>query len=245
MSNPYQTSNQPPPPPPIIYNQGWQPVNDQGFSPSGTICMTCHRQTESFPKKVPGNVTYLWCVALFFLTGVLCCVPFCVNGCQDTLLVCVICQRGKARIKANCCWLIKQTSLLYNKIIAMPLVYFKNRDQSEQTVLFWLWDMSPYFEDMSQIWGRISHFPFRFSKKLSNLHYLFILAALSMNKLLIMNGTSIISSVSTEWRNGDVSIISCLLLRGSFEGEVKDGLWGELSVFSRPAEGMIVGQFVK
>jgi hypothetical protein len=48
-------------------------------------------------------VTYLWCVTLFLLTGVLCCVPFCVNGCQDTLLVCVICQRGKTRIKANCC----------------------------------------------------------------------------------------------------------------------------------------------
>lgn len=109
MSNPYQTDSSPPPPPYANQGfssggQGYQPIHDQGYSPNnGIACPNCMRITESFPKKVAGNVTYAWCVTLFLFTGLLCCIPFCVSGCQDTLMVCVICQRGKSRIKANCC----------------------------------------------------------------------------------------------------------------------------------------------
>ena len=85
----------------IPNNQGFQP-NNQGFAPNGPNgqlhCPFCGRWTESFPKKVAGGVTYIWCFALFLLTGVFCCIPFCVDGCQDTQMVCVICQGVKARI---------------------------------------------------------------------------------------------------------------------------------------------------
>lgn len=86
-------------------NQGFQPNNGgQGFAPNGQLhCPFCGRWTESFPKKQAGGVTYIWCFALFLLTGIFCCIPFCVDGCQDTLMVCVICQGVKARIEANCC----------------------------------------------------------------------------------------------------------------------------------------------
>lgn len=87
-------------------NQGFQPINGQGHhpGPGGQLhCPFCGRWTESFPKKTAGGVTYIWCFALFLLTGIFCCIPFCVDGCQDTLMVCVICQGVKARIEANCC----------------------------------------------------------------------------------------------------------------------------------------------
>lgn len=90
-------------------NQGFQPNNqgfqqkNQGFSPNGLHCHFCGCWTESFPKKVAGGVTYIWCFALFLLTGIFCCIPFCVDSCQDTNMVCVVCQGVKARIEANCC----------------------------------------------------------------------------------------------------------------------------------------------
>lgn len=87
-------------------NQGFQP-NNQGYSPNGPNgqlhCPFCGRWTDTFPKKVAGGVTYIWCFALFLLTGIFCCIPFCVDGCQDTNMVCVVCQGVKARIEANCC----------------------------------------------------------------------------------------------------------------------------------------------
>lgn len=84
-------------------NQGFQPSENQGFAPSNLHCPFCGRWTESFPKKAAGSVTYIWCFTLFLLTGIGCCIPFCVDGCKDTLMVCVICQGVKARIAANCC----------------------------------------------------------------------------------------------------------------------------------------------
>lgn len=86
-------------------NQGFQPNNNQGFSPNtGRLaCPFCRRETENFPKKAPGGVTWIWCFALFLFTGICCCIPFCVDSCQDTLMVCVVCQGVKGRIEANCC----------------------------------------------------------------------------------------------------------------------------------------------
>ncbi len=84
-------------------NQGFQP-NNQGFEPNGKLhCPFCGKWTESFPKKIAGGVTYAWCICLFFFTGIFCCVPFCVGGCKDTQMVCVVCQQAKARIPAKCC----------------------------------------------------------------------------------------------------------------------------------------------
>lgn len=89
---------------PVYQNQGYQPPKDQGFSPSGSLhCPYCGRWTESIPRKVAGGVTYLWCFSLFLLTGIGCVIPFCVDGCRDTVMMCVVCQGVKARITANCC----------------------------------------------------------------------------------------------------------------------------------------------
>lgn len=105
---------QPPPPPPnnnypynpnyanqgFIPNQGgtiWS-NSGQGFIPGrGLMCPICRRETDNFPRKVPGGVTWIWCFGLFIFTGICCCIPFCVDSCQDTELVCVVCQCVKAR----------------------------------------------------------------------------------------------------------------------------------------------------
>ncbi len=95
------------PPQQPVYNPQPQmnPYNNVGYIPapanyiagSGLICPFCRRETDSFPKKSPGGVTWIWCFALFLFTGVCCCIPFCVDSCQDTELVCLTCQQVKAR----------------------------------------------------------------------------------------------------------------------------------------------------
>lgn len=65
-------------------NQGYNP-NNQGYDPNNQgyiikmICPVCRRDTDSFPRRVPGSTAYLWCFCLFLLTGFLCCwLPFCI-----------------------------------------------------------------------------------------------------------------------------------------------------------------------
>ena len=92
---------------PYIPNQGFIPGNNPGFiMGAGLMCPCCRRETNNFPKKVAGGVTWIWCFGLFIFTGICCCIPFCVDSCQDTELVCVACQTVKGRIEANCCWLL-------------------------------------------------------------------------------------------------------------------------------------------
>jgi len=92
---------------PYIPNQGFIPGNNPGFiMGAGLMCPCCRRETNNFPKKVAGGVTWIWCFGLFIFTGICCCIPFCVDSCQDTELVCVACQTVKGRIEANCCWLM-------------------------------------------------------------------------------------------------------------------------------------------
>ena len=102
----------PPPPPPAYYpppppqQQGPMIINLSGNnnnSGSGSPCPTCGKETGNIPRKTIGCVTIVWCLVLFFLTGVACCYPFCTDSCKDTELVCVRCQTVKSKISANCC----------------------------------------------------------------------------------------------------------------------------------------------
>ena len=92
-----------PPPPqqqgPMIINLSGN-NNDSG---SGSPCPACGKETGQIPRKKIGCVTILWCLCLFFFTGVAWCYPFCVDSCKDTELVCVKCHTVKAKIQANCC----------------------------------------------------------------------------------------------------------------------------------------------
>jgi lipopolysaccharide-induced tumor necrosis factor-alpha factor len=65
------------------------------------ICPLCRQDTASVSRKVAGNVTWIWCFVLLVFTGC-CCIPFFVDSCKDTELVCVVCQSTKSKIPANC-----------------------------------------------------------------------------------------------------------------------------------------------
>jgi len=71
--------------------------------PGRLICPICRQETGSLTRKVAGGVTWIWCFGLFIFTGICCFIPFCVDSCQDTELVCMNCQFVKARQEANCC----------------------------------------------------------------------------------------------------------------------------------------------
>ena len=82
---------------PISINIANNSSNNNGFNnPRDLGCPFCQSQTQTVFMKKPGNVTYLWCFCLFILTtGILCCVPFCIDSCKDTHLVCVRCKNSK------------------------------------------------------------------------------------------------------------------------------------------------------
>ena len=84
-------------------NQGYLPVGGQGYIINGHMCPFCRRETGNIQSKQPGGVTWIWCFALFLCTGLCCCIPFCVDSCKDTVVVCQVCQGVKGRIEANCC----------------------------------------------------------------------------------------------------------------------------------------------
>jgi hypothetical protein len=68
-------------PNPVLAPIGYQAQN---MMIQRLVCPKCRQETNNFPKKVPGGVTWIWCFGLFFFTGILCCIPFCVDSCQDT-----------------------------------------------------------------------------------------------------------------------------------------------------------------
>ncbi len=73
------------------------------YSTNGLNCPFCMKQTQSVQKKTAGSVTWMWCCCLLVFTGLFCCVPFCVDSCKDTEIVCAMCQGTKSKIEANCC----------------------------------------------------------------------------------------------------------------------------------------------
>lgn len=91
----------PPPPPqqgPTVITIGNQNRNE------GTPCQFCGTSTGQIVRKKVGCVAIAWGLCLFWFTGILCCLPCCMDGCKDSELVCVKCQQVKNTIPANCCW---------------------------------------------------------------------------------------------------------------------------------------------
>ena len=83
---------------PMVINLAGQNNTGQGI-----LCPVCAHETGNIPRKTVGAVTIFWCLFLGFLTGILCCLPFCVDNWKDTELLCVKCQTVKMKVHANCC----------------------------------------------------------------------------------------------------------------------------------------------
>ena len=78
--------NNPPPYQPNYIGQAQQPPpgfgNVQNTFHGGQYCPVCNMNTNSYVKKGPGNITWIWCIILFFFTGILCFVPFLFDSCK-------------------------------------------------------------------------------------------------------------------------------------------------------------------
>lgn len=99
----------PPPPPPPNY-VGGPTIISVGTAQrgSGSPCPFCQRNTPNITEKTVGVVTFFWACVLFLCTGWLCFIPFVVDSCKDTEILCATCHRTKITVPAQCCWFKKQ-----------------------------------------------------------------------------------------------------------------------------------------
>lgn len=92
-----------PPPPPAQNGPTIITIGDKNNHNDGTPCQFCGTNTAQIVRKKVGCVAIAWGICLLWTTGILCCLPCCMDGCKDTELVCVKCQQVKNTIPANCC----------------------------------------------------------------------------------------------------------------------------------------------
>jgi hypothetical protein len=62
----------------------------------------CGFDGQSTWRQAAGCATYGWCICLM-LTAVCCWIPFCIDSCYDTEVICTRCGQIKAVIPARCC----------------------------------------------------------------------------------------------------------------------------------------------
>ena len=93
----YQQPGYGAPPPPMYGQPGYgQPA--YGYPPQqqgptiihinnddddGTPCQYCGTGTTHITRRKVGGVAIAWGCCLFFTTGILCCLPCCIDGCKD------------------------------------------------------------------------------------------------------------------------------------------------------------------
>ena len=90
-------------PPPGYGQQGPTVIHINNDDDDGTPCQYCGTNTNHITRRKVGCVAIAWGFCLLWATGILCCLPCCMDGCKDVELVCVKCQNVKNVIPANCC----------------------------------------------------------------------------------------------------------------------------------------------
>ena len=67
----------------------------QGQNASGSYCPVCNTNTGSrIDYEVSGN-TWVWCILLFFFTGICCWIPFVCDDCKSRVVECSTCGGKK------------------------------------------------------------------------------------------------------------------------------------------------------
>jgi hypothetical protein len=77
----------PPPPPPMPV-----PVPVQRVS-QYMKCQFCQHEGLTRIRFKANESTYVYCFALFIVTGFLCCIPFCIDSCRDVAHHCTRCNQ--------------------------------------------------------------------------------------------------------------------------------------------------------
>jgi hypothetical protein len=71
---------------------------------SGMDCKMCGYNGPSNWRQSAGCATYSWCVCLFCFTGIFgFWIPFCIDSCYDTEVMCARCGFIKGVVPADCC----------------------------------------------------------------------------------------------------------------------------------------------
>ena len=94
--------NAPPPPQPQLVGFTQTTVVVPGGG--GDFCRICQRNTTTRYEYVSGATTFIWCFIVWFFTGILCFIPFCIDSCKDRRLVCTVCNTIKGRVPASFIW---------------------------------------------------------------------------------------------------------------------------------------------
>ena len=93
----------PVPPPNYGQNQGPTIIHINNDNDTGTPCQFCGTSTDHITRRSVGCVAIAWGCCLFYFTGILCCLPCCIDGCKDVELICTKCHNVKNTIQASCC----------------------------------------------------------------------------------------------------------------------------------------------
>ena len=74
-----------PPAPAVVSAPQTTIINAGGMGGGGgTMCPVCNRSTGNISRKAAGLKTWLWCICLWFFTGICCFIPWCTDSCKDT-----------------------------------------------------------------------------------------------------------------------------------------------------------------
>lgn len=91
--------------PPSAMNMHPHPMNMQQYpnknnptmiivsNPSYPPCPFCHHSGPTTARRVTGQAQIFWCFILFLLFPIICCIPFCMSGCDDVHYNCSSCGK--------------------------------------------------------------------------------------------------------------------------------------------------------
>ena len=61
----------------------------------GSCCPVCNSNTGSRVDYEVGGKTWMWCIVLFFFTGICCWIPFVCEDCKERVVECATCNGRK------------------------------------------------------------------------------------------------------------------------------------------------------
>jgi hypothetical protein len=71
------------------------------FNRKKSECIHCQKKTCSINRKVPGELTWMWCAIASVAS--LCLLPFFLESCSNVQIYCAECLLLKDEKKNNCC----------------------------------------------------------------------------------------------------------------------------------------------
>ncbi|EPZ32675.1 hypothetical protein ROZALSC1DRAFT_30760 [Rozella allomycis CSF55] len=73
--------------------------------PIQVVCPYCYATVMTEIEHQSGTCTYFWCIGLWVVTAICCCIPFLLNSCKDRAHKCPNCHKvlGMYYRQRDCC----------------------------------------------------------------------------------------------------------------------------------------------